>query len=465
MLGGCDLGHDLVSWWNAEEAPPFGAPDGATVSFERHVLDRLTWGARPGDVERVTALGGETWIERQLDPAAIDDARCDRALASIESLWVDRAELYERNESELRLDLARAKLIRAHRSERQLFEVMVDFWSDHFNIAANKSDCRWMKAADDHEVIRTHAFGTFRDLVRASATSPAMLVSLDGRANMVRAAGDAPNENYARELMELHTLGVHGGYTQRDVQEVARCLSGWTYDHRPLRFRGSRVDFDPARHDDGAKHVLGTVIPAGGGAEDLERVLDLVCAHPSTARTIATKLSQRFIDHDPDPRAIRAVSDAFTAAGGAIVPTLRAVFATDAFRSARRTLFKRPFRYLASALRAMDAASYAPPALVDRLERMGHAPFQYPTPDGYPMEPAPWYGTMLWRWNVATECAANRLRGVRVDVDDLVRRAGGVAPLMAHLLGREPTELERTLATDAPRGVVLALAAPAFQYH
>src|SRR5712692_4635077 len=183
---------------------------------------------------------------------------------------------------------------------------MVHFWTDHFNIDSSKAECKWLKAADDRDVIRPHAMGRFPDLLRASALSPAMLWYLDGRFNRKRDGDDKPNENYARELLELHTLGVHGGYTQRDVMEVARCLTGWTLETRPfwlshaIRPRNA-FWFDSARHDDGEKIVLGHRIPPGGGEKDGDRVLDILAQHPATARFIATKICRHFLGDDTGP--------------------------------------------------------------------------------------------------------------------------------------------------------------------
>src|SRR5262249_11611084 len=196
----------------------------------------------------------------------------------------------------LRREITRHTLLRAVYSRRQLFEVMVGFWTDHLNINLEKGDCIYLKPADDRLVIRTHALGRFRDLIRASATSPAMLVYLDGKENKKAGPNDIPNENYARELLELHTLGVHGGYTQKDVLEVARCLTGWRLR---TKWRKGTVYFDPHWHDNGEKSVLGHGIPAGGGPADLEQVIDMVCRHPSTARYVATKLVRRFVSEEP----------------------------------------------------------------------------------------------------------------------------------------------------------------------
>ena len=470
-LGGCEQTSDrLLALLLPEEAVEPRPPSGAGIDELTHALNRLTWGPRPDDRARVESMGWQAFVDGQLDPASIDDRRCELRVAEIETLHLPRGELYEHSPAQIMADLSRARLLRALHSRRQLHEVMVDFWSDHFNIGVAKGDCRWMKLADDREVVRPHALGRFRDMVRASATSPAMLVYLDGADNKVVHPEDRPNENHARELLELHTLGVHGGYTQRDVMEAARCLSGWTFTHDWRRFFTARVAFDPQRHDDGAKEVLGVTIPAGGGADDLERLLDVVCFHPSTARHIARRLCQAFVAAAPGPATVDAAAAAFADSGGDIAATLRAVFATPEFAASRGGLLKRPMRFVLSALRALDARTDGGTALVAHLERMGHAPFAFPTPDGYPLEPQPWLGSLLWRWKFALDLARGRVAGTRIDAPGLSERMGGRAALVCHLLGRSPTDAEREVlveaAGEAPAtALALCLAAPAFQRH
>jgi uncharacterized protein (DUF1800 family) len=365
---------------------------------------------------------------------------------------------------------------------------MVHFWTDHFNIDPSKGDCRWLKAADDRDVIRTHALGRFADLLRATALSPAMLWYLDGRVNRRAHPEDKPNENYARELMELHTLGVKGGYTQQDVMEVARCLTGWTVRHGKFYGNG-RVEFEKHAHDDGEKTVLGTVIAAGGGKGDLDRVLEIVAYHPATARFIATKLCARFIADEPSANAVDAVAKAFADSRGDIKPTLRALFGTADFQDARGNKLKRPLHFVVSALRATNAESTAAegdplaqltaalpteegkrrkkqeraPGLTDYLVRMGHAPFRYPTPDGYPEEATHWQSSLLWRWNFAVALSENRLKSTRIDLADLRTKLGGDTALMATCLGRQPTAMEAEAFRSSGDGLALVLAFPAFQ--
>ncbi|MFO0873938.1 MAG: DUF1800 domain-containing protein [Phycisphaerales bacterium] len=474
-LGGCERASERLAALivpDDEIAPR--PPDGEGIDEVTHVLNRLTWGPRPGDRARLEARGGgieavgavRAFVNEQLNPESIDDRRCEWRIDEIESLTVPRAELYEIPPQRLIADLARAKLLRAIAGRRQLHELMVDFWTDHLNIAPAKGDCRWMKVADDREVVRPHAMGRFRDLIRASATSPAMLVYLDGAENRVSHPDDRPNENYARELLELHTLGVHGGYTQRDVMEAARCLSGWTFTHDWRRFFTARVAFDRSRHDEGPKEVLGRTVPPRGGADDLEILLDIVCAHPSTAQHIASKLC-RFFVADPPPRELVVdIAAAFTNSDGRIRPTLRALFDSPAFLAARGTLLKRPMRFVVSALRALDARTDAGAAIAAHLRRMGHAPFGYPSPDGYPLEAQPWLGTLLWRWNFALDLAHARISGTRVDGAGLLARFGDAGAIARHLLGRRPNELEwEAFAAGDADALALALASPAFQWH
>jgi uncharacterized protein (DUF1800 family) len=448
-----------------EPSFPFGAPTAVEIDLASHLLNRCTFGARPGDRESLLSLGAAAWIETQLNPERIEeDTEAERVLRRYPTLQEPAGELYEYKPRVLLRDLVRSTILRAALSRRQLWEVMVEFWSDHFNIDIGKGDCAWLKVADDREVIRAHALGRFADLLRASALSPAMLWYLDGRVNRRARPEERPNENYARELLELHTLGVHGGYTQGDVMEVARCLTGWTVRPRS-GFGKGRVEFHAHEHDDGAKTVLGHRI-GGGGEGDLYDVLDIVASHPATSRHIATKLCRRFIADEPLETTVAVVAETFTTSGGDIRHTVRTLLMQPEFVSARGTKLKRPFHFLVSALRSTDALTDAPSALSDFLTSMGHAPFQYPTPEGYAVAAAAWERTLIWRWKFAAALAANRVEGTRIDVNGLIRRAGGEQSLMAHVLGRQPsaTEQEAWKAMGGGAwGLALLLASPAFQ--
>ena len=242
-------------------------PGGTSIDPDFHLLSRAAFGPWPGDLQRLKDVGRDAWLEEQLAPDSISDTACDIRAERFESIYFSAGDAYEFRKPVLRDELTRHALLRAVYSKRQLFEVMVEFWTDHLNIDLEKGDCIYLKPSDDREVIRKHALGKFRDVIRASATSPAMLVYLDGRSNKVRKGSqDKPNENYARELMELHTLGVRGGYSQQDVYEAARCLSGWSFDrNRVFALNQGESFFRADWHDDGAKQVLGHSIAAGGG--------------------------------------------------------------------------------------------------------------------------------------------------------------------------------------------------------
>ncbi len=460
---------------------PFQVPTGETTDLVAHALNRLTFGPRPGDYERVRRLGADedaafaAFLDEQLNPSAINYPAAENALRRFETLGEPPGELFEYQEKLLLTELTRGTLLRAVLSERQLYEVMVHFWSDHFNIDPSKGDCKWLKTADDRDVIRAHALGRFPEMLRASALSPAMLWYLDGRVNRRAKSADKPNENYGRELLELHTLGVHGGYSQKDVMEVARCLTGWTVrGTNQSKHSLGKVEFNPDQHDKDAKEVLGKIIPAipAGvkreeaeilGRNELDQVLEIVGLHSATAKHIATKLCRRFIADEPPAAAVTAVADVFLRTRGDLGSTLRALFATTEFRTTRANKFKRPFHFIVSALRATDTATDAPPALMEFLVRMGHAPFHYPTPDGYPEAAAPWMGTLLWRWNFAVALTDGKIHGVKFEDAALRKCFRGDDELFAHFLGRKPTAEETAGGKASGALVPLLLASPGFQ--
>jgi len=481
---GCDqLPRELKVLFGGKKGNgPFQPPDQSSVDPIIHALNRTAFGPRPGDYERIRKLANTAdeaaaeYIDQQLSPERIDDEDGDYAARRFETLNEPLGELFEYQQDLLQHELMRATLARAIFSQRQLYEVMVEFWSDHFNIDPSKGDCKWLTVADDREVIRKHALGKFPEMLRASALSPAMLWYLDGRVNRRATSAEKPNENYARELLELHTLGVHGGYTQRDVMEVARCLTGWSVRStgQPPYFEIGKVEFQPAQHDFDAKEVLGEPVPAAPsglngedrdrwGRNELDHVLRIVTRHPATARHISTKLCRRFIADDPPEDAIGQVAAVFQRTGGDIRAALAILFATDDFRNCRGNKFKRPFNFVASALRAAGADTDSSLEIVGYLGRMGHAPFNYPTPDGYPEQAAPWMGTLLWRWNFAVALSRNQIKGTSVNLGRLRKNAGGDEALMAHVLGRKPTAEEARAYRDSEAGLALLLASPAFQ--
>jgi uncharacterized protein (DUF1800 family) len=553
-----------------------------------HVLNRLGYGPRPGDIERIEQLGLGNYLRQQLHPETIDDSALEARLARFGMLQQspeDLARAYQEQQRAIRelqrqraaagtgdaarpapatpparpprelmeasrqtlgvvAELQNAKIIRAIESERQLHEVLVDFWSNHFNIDVRKGPCRVLKVADERDVIRPHALGKFRDLLGASAKSPAMLVYLDNaQSSAPRRPGpaeqrirdrlresapgiapetgmaeeDAPrmvggiNENYARELMELHTLGVNGGYTQQDVQEVARCFTGWTIN--PLT---GRFVFTPRRHDNGEKTVLGHRIPANGGIRDGEMVLDILARHPSTATFLSRKLCQRLVADDPPAALVERVARVFRETDGDLRKVVTAIITSPEFFApqAYRAKIKSPFEYVASAVRALGGgvapdAGRAPRLRAgtetaatfgrggDRLANarrkslnlhiieMGQPLYAHQAPTGWPEDSRKWVstGALIARLNFALALAErsvvdasfslDRLRG-RADIDDpeamlehflQVLLQGEVsdstrATLRAHALGAADAAAS---TVNAGKLTALILGSPEFQ--
>jgi uncharacterized protein (DUF1800 family) len=394
-------------------------PGGNTRHPIAHLLNRATYGPRPGQIEEVERMGHEKWLDEQLNYRRIDDNRLDWRLRRYDSLKLSPVDLlsFEGDADYIAGEVAQATLVRAVFSKRELYEVMVGFWSDHFSIYHFKDKCEFLKTVDDREVIRPHALGTFYDLLRASAHSPAMLFYLDNTVN----EKSAPNENYAREIMELHTLGVEGGYTEQDIKEVARCFTGWGMnDAGEFRFRGDWHDNDP-------KTVLGQRIHnPHDGKQDGEDVIRLLANHPSTQRYVCTKLARRFVADDPPQAIVNAAVQAWQQTDGDIKAIVRAIFTHPDFDNAPPKL-KRPFELLASILRATNANYDGDYGLIQRLETMGHRPFNWVTPDGYPDIAAAWQNNLYHYWKLEQDAPQDRLPGTdinlwgiadHVDVDD-----------------------------------------------
>lgn len=541
-----------------------------------HMLNRLGFGARPGDVERVKRLGINKYIEQQLNPVSITDSVADAKVKNLDVLKMSNEQLFtkypnqaavllavaqnnginrrdlqgirrnnqnqqmpadqmnggavEKKNNELseaekqqyqkeivelyrKYDLRRpaqitqqlnaSRIMRAVYSERQLNEVMVDFWTNHFNVFAGKAATRWFLPEYDRDVIRPNALGNFKDLLTATAKSPAMLFYLDNfesispdaqtnqqrpnrarRANRMNNNGavnerrreqlkeqyglsDAEldarikqnqqrpaqqrmkrgiNENYAREIMELHTLGVDGGYTQKDIQEVARAFTGWTVvdargyrrafaamangtdDPRfaraarllgvPADARSGTFFFSERMHDKGEKTVLGQKINEGG-IRDGERVIDVLVNHPSTAKFIARKLAVKFVSDNPSEALVKNVARAFQDSKGDIKTTLRALFADKEFFAPEnyRAKIKTPFEVVVSAIRAVGADTNGG-QIQAMLQKMGEPLYGFQAPTGYPDTAEDWVntGALLERMNFAVALASNRIPGTRVDL-------------------------------------------------
>ncbi len=494
------------------------ADDAPTRLTEReralHVLNRLAFGPRPGDVDRVAAMGVETWMERQLHPGRIDDRATESLLAGLPTLGMTNAELVARFETPLlearrvlknekaasaarpenaasegsgrggltadvdRLkdlippenrprrileELTQARLVRAVHSERQLNEVMVDFWMNHFNVDARKGLDRIFIASFERDTIRPRIWGRFEDLLLATAKSPAMLVYLDNARSAAdaehrppafgrrRAAAPTPspsasrgptglNENYARELLELHTLGVDGGYTQQDVTELARVLTGWSIAlprsadapramNRIGRFAAPEAEpgsflFRERLHDVGSKTVLGRRFGPNGGIDEGEAAIRLLARHPSTARHLAQELCRRLVADDPPPALVERVAARFLATGGDLTETVRAIVASPEFFDPRvyRAKTKSPFEYAVSAVRAVGGSTDGR-ALGREVADMGEPLYLCQPPTGYSDATDAWVnsGALLARLNFALALTSGRIPGTEVD--------GGALPL------------------------------------
>ncbi len=517
-----------------------------------HALNRLAFGPRPGDVERVRAMGLEKWIELQLHPSKIDDSALETRLERYPTLAMSSAELLEkyprpqqaarragmtreeiqkwqearqkqreeiqglrqkvesgeeltaaerariqelrgmrddddaRGPQQIIAELSAAKLTRAVYSERQLEEVLTDFWFNHFNVFAGKGADRWLLTSYERDAIRPNVLGDFRTLLGATAQSPAMLFYLDNwqsadpeafarlegelnqrRDRFLRLFGNNPrrmerlrrnpddlraqqrgqelrerqmdaqgqrrpeqppnqqrrqrglNENYARELMELHTLGVDGGYTQQDIIEVARAFTGWTMRPRA----DAEFHFEARIHDTKPKTVLGKKIDAGG-AKDGEEILDLLAQHPSTAQFISSKLARRFVSDAPPEALVARMAQTFTKSGGDVRAVVRTMVYSPEFwsREVYRAKIKKPFELIASTARALGAESQTPLPLVQWSGRIGEPLYLCQPPTGYSDKAEAWVntGALLNRLNFALALAGGRLRGTRVNVEKLL---------------------------------------------
>jgi uncharacterized protein (DUF1800 family) len=539
-----------------------------------HALNRLAYGPRPGDLERVKQMGLAKWIDQQLNPNSIDDRALQPRLENFPTLSISTARLIEdypqpkqaakipapsatqtrsaaviardsqvsrraaaatppaapdanaasvspaqtataplRTNADLPSpmkqdpsvseniatrglagkrdilggadpnavprgiaddskrpqrvieELAMAKVTRAIYSDRQLQQVMDDFWFNHFNVFAGKGEDRYYLTAYEREVIQPHTFGKFKDLVSATAESPAMLFYLDNflsadpraaarqaaertqRQQMRQGRFGQPlppgvnankkkperglNENYGRELMELHTLGVDGGYTQKDVTEVARCFTGWTIEkprENPI------FKFDDKVHDPDAKIVLGKKIHAGG-KKDGEQVIDLLVHHPSTAKFISTELARRFVSDNPPPALVARMAQTFLSDDGDIRAVLHTMIYSPEFwsRETYRAKIKTPFELVVSAVRSLGTDVDTPMPLVQWVSRIGEPLYQCQPPTGYADKADAWVntGALLNRLNFSLTLAGNKIRGSRSDVTSLMGVDAGAEPRVA----------------------------------
>ncbi len=439
-----------------------------------HALNRLAFGARPGDVDRVMKTGVDAWIDQQLHPEAIADREVEARLQQYGTLKLSDADMMQkyyrpivearrerkqaqnddemdpqqrqqmqmlrRNAQQVVGDLISQRVIRAADSDRQLNEVMVDFWMNHFNVFAGKGVDRFMLTSYERDVIRPHIWGRFEDLLMATAKAPAMLFYLDNARSVADPASRSPraqrmmmerapdkamkgglNENYAREIMELHTLGVDGGYTQKDVTELARVLTGWSIA-RPQE--GGGFVFRRALHDVGPKTVLGVQFPAGGGIEEGETMIRVLAHAPATAHHIAYELALRLVADQPPPALVDRVAKRFLETGGDLRQTVKAVIDSPEFwdRQEYRSKVKSPFEYAISAVRAVDGQIVDARPIARELQKIGEPLYGAQPPTGYSDKAEAWMntGALLNRLNFALALAANKMPGVRSDVAALI---------------------------------------------
>lgn len=523
-------------------AGPLAARDVPDAGTVQHVLNRLAFGPRQGDVERVQRMGLRAYVDEQLRPSRQDNDAVQRRVASFSTLSLDSRTIAERFEipalkaavarqreqgtagqgltspqepaptpernARLQpgvdgpnlpmLELAQQKIIRAVYSDAQLQEVLTDFWFNHFNVDARKGPTRFMLTEYERDTIRPHVLGTFRELLEATAKSPAMLFYLDNwmsadpngphleqlrpvvRRRLERSQGlsrppgndrasrldqqirqrtSGLNENYGRELLELHTLGVDGGYTQKDVTEVARAFTGWTID-RPRAGGGYR--FVAALHDDGEKVVLGHRIKAGGGEHDGEEVLDIVASHPATARFISLKLARRFVSDTPPDSLVERMAKTFRQTGGDLRQVMRVMLTSKEFLApeARQAKVKTPFEFTVSALRATGAEIDDARMLVRTVQQLGMPLYQCQPPTGYKDASDAWVnsGALVNRMNMALQLANGQLRGVRVPG---TLEAGSLLPASASAQTRQTIARAQT----RQQAIALTLGAPEFQYR
>jgi uncharacterized protein DUF1800 len=378
------------------------------------LVHRITQGFNLPEYERARAMGYDAYLEEQLEPLAIDDSPTDTRLADhFETLFMSPKELYDTYSEDFEqpyLQFKGAMLLRSTNSKRQLLERMCEFWSDHFNIDHNKGDVEWMLLPEhDRTVIRPHALGKFPDMLRACAFSPAMLYYLD---NWLNVRG-APQANYARELLELHTLSVDGGYNESDVDEVAKCFTGWTLKTNPDSPDWMRTRFDPDRHTWGKKFVLGNEIAESRAtrpdepmaSQDAHKVLDICAAHPSTADFIARKLIRWLLTPTPPAELVQRVVEEYLSTQGDIRAMLRVILARENMRWAAPVVqpkFRRPFGFMVALFRTLDGVVRRPPEALTFLADMGQMPYDFPPPTGYPDDVQAWGSLILPRWNFAS---------------------------------------------------------------
>jgi hypothetical protein len=368
-----------------------------------HLLRRATYGPTTASLKRIRRIGRTAWLEEQFRPGTISDAACDHLMATrFPGLKWSIAQANARVPQfawDLMFDLGVATLARACWSNRQLLEVMVDFWANHLNVT-NPSDSGWNCRHDyDRTVIRAHAMGRYVDMLKASARHPAMLQYL----NNAESTKDDPNENYGRELLELHTVGVEGGYNEKDMRNSALIMTGFTIDWNTTQFH-----YEPDYHYTGHVKVMkwSSANTKANGYATAMKYMEYLAHHPSTATRIATQLCQRFVSDTPPPGLVHNLAQTYLANGTHIVPVLRKLFHSKAFTASIGDKVRRPMEDVAATVRALGlkpdhSGTNGMQGLYWTLDNLGNAPQAWPQPNGYPDEAASWAsaGGMLGRWN------------------------------------------------------------------
>jgi uncharacterized protein (DUF1800 family) len=410
----------LAAFWGASSKAKAGPPtdnpaDVDPNSLIPRLVNRLTCGMTQTELQLASSMGYSAYLEYHLNYTAIDDSAMDARMASYATLTMTQQQLYAQTSGLVVNELTEAAILRSTFSNRQLYQRMVEFWTDHFSIDITKEVDTYLKPVDDRDNIRVNAMGDFATMLRADAHSPAMLTYLD---NQLSTAA-APNENYAREIMELHTLSVNGGYTQTDVHEVCRCLSGWGYDSTTTSPTHGNFLYSSSHHDNGSKTIFaGTPqqlnIAAGGGQADGDTVLTALINHPSTARFIATKMIHWLLREDPSSTLIDAVAATYTSTGGDIKSMIRTILAPNNLAAAPLK-YKRPYHLMVSAMRCLPTTISTTSGLRTQLDGCGHRPYYWPTPDGYPDTLLYWEGLILPRWNFGASLLNGNITGVTVD--------------------------------------------------
>ncbi len=420
--------------------PPQTAVDRVRRDDLYYLVNRGSFGYTPALYGEAQTRGYAGWLDWQLNPDAIADADVDTILAGYPTLTMSCAELFAgygpNGNLGQNFDVSRAltlvRLERAVKSNRQLFERVVDFWADHINVPQNENALRLFRTVYDREVIREHALGYFPDILMASAKSAAMLMYLNGNENV----DSAPNENYAREVMELHTLGVDGGYNENDIQELARCFTGWTFYPQGMPIFGE-FRFDSSNHDYGSKVVMGQTIPSGGGVSDGEFMLNYLALHPNTAEYVSRELAVFLLDYDPPQALVDEAKAVFLATGGHMKEVVRVIMdekwipLVDPWNTPK---LSRPMHFVCSVLRTPGLTVSAMGAVPEALEILGHYPFQWSSPDGFPDDLNTWGSAVLPRWEFAFAVYFGSLPGVQAPAGALYGELGG--PNSADLTAR-----------------------------